>query len=70
MLNVVILSKTLLDWNVGPRNTNGGGRLSTVDLLLKVTCFAKEVNNIFNAEKRLSELFSTRRSTVLRLSLQ
>jgi hypothetical protein len=25
-----------------------GGRLSTVNLLTKVNCFVKEVNNIFN----------------------
>jgi hypothetical protein len=29
-------------------NTNWGGRLSTVDLLVKVVCFVKNVNNIFN----------------------
>ncbi len=29
----------------------GGGRLSTIDLLIKVPCFVKEVNNIFNIKK-------------------
>ncbi len=31
-----------------PGNTNYGGRLSTVDLLIKVACFVKKENNIFN----------------------
>ncbi len=31
-----------------PGNTNGGGRLSTADLLIKVACFVKKENNIFN----------------------
>jgi hypothetical protein len=26
----------------------GGGRFSTVDLLVKVSCFLKKVNNTFN----------------------
>ncbi len=29
-------------------NTNSGGRLSIVDLLIKVACFVKKENNIFN----------------------
>jgi hypothetical protein len=29
-------------------NTNRGGRLSTVDLLIKVACFVKKENNTFN----------------------
>ncbi len=33
---------------VKPGNTNGGGRLSTADLLIKVACFVKNENNIFN----------------------
>jgi hypothetical protein len=28
-----------------------GERLSTVDLLIKVACFVKEVNNIFNIKR-------------------
>jgi hypothetical protein len=31
--------------------TNREGRLSTVDLLIKVTCFEKDVNNIFNIKR-------------------
>jgi len=27
-----------------------GGRLSTVDLLIKVACFVQNVNNIFNVK--------------------
>jgi hypothetical protein len=46
------------------------GRLSTVDLLIKVACFVKKKNDIFNRKMSLSELVSTRRSTVLSLSLQ
>jgi hypothetical protein len=34
-------------------NTNGGGRLSMVDLLIKLACFCKDVNNIFNIKKQL-----------------
>jgi hypothetical protein len=33
-------------------NSNQGERLSTVDLLIKVTGFVKEVNNTFNLERR------------------
>ncbi len=29
------------------------GRLCTVDLLIKVACFVKKVNNIFNVKKEL-----------------
>jgi len=43
------------------------GRLSTVDLQIKVACFVIEVNNVFNIKISWSKLFSTRRSTVLRL---
>ncbi len=31
-----------------PGNTDRGGRLSTVDLLIKVACFVKKEDNIFN----------------------
>jgi hypothetical protein len=34
-----------------PGNANWGGRLSTVDLLIKVACFVKEVNNIFDIKR-------------------
>ncbi len=33
---------------VKPGNKNGAGRLSTADLLIKVACFEKKENNIFN----------------------
>ncbi len=36
-----------------PGNTNWGGGLSPVDLLIKVACFVKNVNNIFNVKKEL-----------------
>jgi hypothetical protein len=29
-------------------NTNCGGRISTVDLLIKVACIVKKINNIFS----------------------
>ncbi len=48
-----------------------GGRLSTVDLLIKVACFVIDVcNNVCNVKSNLSKLFRTRRSTVLCLPLQ
>ncbi len=51
-------------------NTNRGGRLITVDLLIKVACFLNIVYNIFNTKRSLPKLVSTMRSTVLSLSLQ
>jgi len=51
-------------------NTNWGGRLSTVDLLIKVACFVKKANAFFNIKRSWSKRVSTRRSTVLSLSLQ
>ncbi len=44
-----------------------GGRLSTVDLLIKVACFVIKINNIFNLKTRRSTRVRTRRSTVLSL---
>ncbi len=46
-------------------NANWRGRLSTIDLLIKVACFGTKINHIFNIKMRWSELVSTRRSTVL-----
>ncbi len=34
--------------NVQTGNTNLGGRLRAVDLLIKVACFVKKENNVFN----------------------
>jgi hypothetical protein len=34
--------------NAQAGNTNRRGKLSTVELLIKVACFVKEVNNIFD----------------------
>ncbi len=51
-------------------NTNWGGRLSTVDLLIEVACFVKKENNIYNMKKSWYKLVSTRRSTVLSLALR
>ncbi len=52
------------------RNTKWGGRLSTVDLLIKVARLVKKVNNIFCIKRCLSKLVSARRLTVLSLSPQ
>ncbi len=42
-------------------NTNWGGRLSTIYLPIKVSCFIKKVNNVFNIWRSCSKLVSTRR---------
>jgi hypothetical protein len=34
-----------------PGNTNWVGRISTVDLLIKLACFVNEVNNIFDIKR-------------------
>ncbi len=34
-------------WKTNPR-----GRLSTVDLIIKIVCTVKKVNNIFNFKRR------------------
>ncbi len=52
---------------VTPGNTNWGGRLNTIDPLIKVSCFVKKVNDIFNIKSSWCKLVSTRRSTVLSL---
>jgi hypothetical protein len=51
----------------GPWNTNWGGRISTVDLLIKVACYVK--HNIFNINRSWTKLVSARRSTVLSLPI-
>ncbi len=40
-------------------NTNRMGRLSTVDLPIKLACFVKKVNNIFNIKSNSTKLVST-----------
>ncbi len=50
-------------------NTKWRGRLST-DLLNKVACFCKKVKTVLNIKSTWSKLVGTKRSTVLRLSLQ
>jgi hypothetical protein len=47
MFGLIILVVVML--NAG--NSNRGGRLSTVDLLIKVAGFVKKVNVIFNLER-------------------
>ncbi len=47
--------------------TNIRGRLSMVDLLIRLARFVKKLYNIFNIKKSWSKLVSTRRSTVLSL---
>ncbi len=46
------------------------GRLTTIDLLIKLACFVTKVSNIFSLKMSRSELVITRRSTVLNLALQ
>jgi hypothetical protein len=43
-----MIRSTILKFNLKAGNTIIGGRLSTVDLLIKVACFVKNVNNVFN----------------------
>jgi hypothetical protein len=54
--------------------TNGSsmsqGTFSEVDLFVKLACFVKRRNNIFNIKNRSSELVNTRRSNVHSLPLQ
>ncbi len=46
------------------------GKLRKVDLLIKLDCFIKKLNKIFNYKRSQYKLVSTRRSTVLNLPLQ
>ncbi len=47
---------------VRPWNTDWTGRLSTVNLLIKVACFVKMMINIFDIKMSLSKLVCTRRT--------
>ncbi len=63
LINVVLLNAILLHvvlLNVIPlkRETNWGGSFSTVDLLIKLACFVKNVNNIFNIKRRLFKILN------------
>ncbi len=40
-----------IEFSVTAGNTNRRDRLSTVDRLIKVGCFVKNVNNIFNIKR-------------------
>ncbi len=55
---------------VTPGNANLGGRLSTFDLLIKVSYFEIKENNILIIKMCKYKLVGTRRSTVLSLPLQ
>jgi hypothetical protein len=46
------------------------GRLSTIDLLIKVACLKKILNNVYIIKKSCSQLVNAWRSTVLNLPLQ
>ncbi len=46
------------------------GRLSTVDLLIKLACFVKDENNVCFLKVSLYKLVSARRSAVQSLPLQ
>jgi hypothetical protein len=50
-----------------PGNTNSKGWLRTVDLLIKVACFAKKLNIVYIIKSSWSKLVVTWRSTVLSL---
>ncbi len=63
MLNVIMLSVVML-------NVAMLGRLSTVDMFVKATCFVTKSNNIFNVKTSLCKPVVTRRSFVLSLPLQ
>jgi hypothetical protein len=46
------------------------GRLGATDLLVKVACFVKDTNNIFNVKGADLKRVSARRSRVLSLPVQ
>jgi hypothetical protein len=50
--------------------SNWRGKLSTVDLLIKVICFVKKLKNIFKLKSSWSKPVSTKKSTVHNISLQ
>jgi len=51
--------------STNPRKTNWKGNLLTLVLLVKLGCFVKKVNNVFNFKKNCFKPVSARRSTVL-----
>ncbi len=57
-------------WQCVTRNTKCRGRLSIVDLLIKVAHFVTKVQSIFNLKMCRSKLVSTWRSTVLSFPVQ
>jgi hypothetical protein len=69
-LECLLQAQAYLKVTLKPGNTNWGGMLSTVDLLIKVAHLVKKENKNFNIKMRWSELVSTRRSTVLSLPSQ
>jgi hypothetical protein len=50
---------------VKPGNPNWRGRLSTVDLLIKIGCFERNEKYSFSTKRSWTEQVSTRKSTVL-----
>jgi hypothetical protein len=50
-LSVSVSLERNQNFNPTPGNTDLVGRLSTVDLLIKFTCFVNKVNNIFNIKR-------------------
>ncbi len=63
------ISVDYLSMMLMPGNTNWEGKLSTVGVLIEVAYFVKNVNIIFNIKRSWSKQVSTRRLTVLSLSL-
>ncbi len=64
LLNKVLLMSSVKWWHLAG-NPYWRGRLSTVDLLIKIGCLVKKIS--FSFKSSWSELVSTWRSTVLRL---
>ncbi len=49
-LYIYFFTSTVSPLTPGPGNTYRRGRLSTVDLLIRVARFGKKVNNVFNGK--------------------
>jgi hypothetical protein len=67
---LIIMTLSITTLSISAWTSNQRGRLSTVDLLIAVGCFVKQVNNVFIIKSRLTKQVSARRSTALRLPLQ
>jgi hypothetical protein len=59
--NTAVLIITVKSFIVHATRREHQGRLSTIDLLVHVACFAKNERNIFRINSSQSELVTTRR---------